>query len=359
MTTGIPNQVDDITADWLNDRLGDGFGTIAAVEMEHIGEGIGILGEVGRLKLSYVDGESGPATLIAKCQSLHPENVGLSSVMGFYLREVSVYQSLANEFPIATPACHVAEVAEGGAPFVLILEEVTGTRMIDQIEGATLEDTKLVAATVAALHAHYWDNEQLEQLAWLPPMNNPLYQGAASMIAANWDQFVTTWADKVPADVLDRCPEMTDRYLELLAWLDQTRPKTFCHIDCRAENYLFDAPGAPITVVDFQLSVQHIGTFDLAYFLGMSVTIENRRAWEQEVLQHYHAALVAGGVTDYSFEQCWDDYRFCLFQQAWSQVINANVDPGNERGRVLLNEFVTRSFQASSDNRGYEVLDQF
>ena len=63
----IPNQATDISADWLNEQLGDEFGTVQAVRCEHIGEGVGILGEVARLHLDYADGQSGPASVIAKC----------------------------------------------------------------------------------------------------------------------------------------------------------------------------------------------------------------------------------------------------------------------------------------------------
>ena len=40
----IPSQVGDITAGWLNDKLGEAFGTIAEVRSDPIGEGVGILG---------------------------------------------------------------------------------------------------------------------------------------------------------------------------------------------------------------------------------------------------------------------------------------------------------------------------
>ena len=40
----IPPQVGDITVGWLNDKLGEAFGTITEVRSDPIGEGVGILG---------------------------------------------------------------------------------------------------------------------------------------------------------------------------------------------------------------------------------------------------------------------------------------------------------------------------
>lgn len=48
-----PAQVDQITVEWLNEQLR----------------------EAARLTLTYANHQSAPATLIAKCQSIHPENI--------------------------------------------------------------------------------------------------------------------------------------------------------------------------------------------------------------------------------------------------------------------------------------------
>jgi len=356
----IPEHVDDISVDWLNLRLADNahIGTIVDCRTEIMGEGVGILGEIARLHLSYADGTSGPPTLVAKCQSLYVENIMLCQMMGFYEREVNFYNQVASTLDLRTPTCHLAAMAEGGAPFVLLMEEIEGARMIDQLEGATLDDAKLVASTVAALHAAFWDTEALHDLGWLPPMNNDMYKGAVALIEANWKPFIETWAPKLPSEVIEWCAELSPKYSAMLDWWPANSPATFTHTDCRAENYLFggSAGADAVTVLDFQLATRHVGTWDVANFLGMSVTVENRRAWEHEVVGHYHDALIAGGVTGYDFDQCWRDYRYCLLHQAWSQIVIANVDPGNERGRELLNEFITRGFQAAADNNSGELL---
>lgn len=357
----IPTKAAEITVDWLNTRLADdvSIGTIAGVSVDDIGAGVGILGEVTRLTLTYAAGHNGPATMIAKCQSAHPENIGLCQMMGFYEREISFYQQLAPSIDVRVPHAYLADMEPGGAPFVLLLEEITGARMIDQIDGASRDDVQRVADLLAGLQAPFWNNEAVHALGWLPPMNNEMYKGAQALGEANWAPFVENWGDKVPADALAWCEQLTAKYPAMLDWWAGASPVTLTHTDARAENYLFGGSAGPdaVTMLDFQLSTRHVGTWDIANFLGMSVTIENRRSWERDIVERYHQALISCGVTDYDLDQCWRDYRYCLMHQAWAQLAIANVDPGNDRGRQLLNEFVTRSFTAASDNNSGELLE--
>lgn len=359
----IPAQTADITVDWLNEQLDDDatVGTITGLEREPMGMGVGILGEISRLHLSYADGASGPATMIAKCQSAYPENIGLCQMMGFYVREVSFYQQLASTIDIRVPAPYVADMEPGGAPFVLVMEEVTDARMIDQIDGASLDDAKTVLDSVAALHARFWDNDDLYALDWLPPMNNDMYKGAGVLGEANWPAFEQNWGPKLPTSTLTAVHALTPKYADALDFLYDFGTPTFAHTDCRAENYLFggSAGEGVTTMLDFQLSTRHMGAFDLANFLGMSITVENRRAWEDELIGHYHRSLLAKGVPQsYTLDQCRTEYRYSLLQQAWAQLAIANVDPGNDRGRELLNAFVTRAFHAAEDNDSAELLGQ-
>ena len=81
----IPSQVADITVDWLNEVLPKNVGTVESFTITRFGTGVGILGELARLHLTYADGNgAGPATVVAKCQSPAPENQFLAQAMGFY-----------------------------------------------------------------------------------------------------------------------------------------------------------------------------------------------------------------------------------------------------------------------------------
>ena len=76
----IPTTADHIDADWLNQAFDGSVATITNVQAQRLGEGVGLLGEVTRLHLTYAPGSSGPQpeTMIAKCQAAAPGNVFMS-----------------------------------------------------------------------------------------------------------------------------------------------------------------------------------------------------------------------------------------------------------------------------------------
>ena len=69
-----------------------------------------------------------------------------------------------------------------------------------------------------------------------------------------------------------------------------------------------------------------------------------RRAHERDLIGHWHATLEKGGVTGYSADQAWEDYRRAVLY-LWTVVvvIAGTLDPSNERGRAWMTEMVDRA----------------
>ena len=359
----IPLTADSIDATWLNQAFDGTVATVAEVRAQRLGEGVGLRGEVTRLHLTYVPGSTGPqpATLIAKCQAAAPGNVFMSQAMGFYERESSFYREFSSSINLRVPYCWYTDVDPAGAPYVVLLEEITNPRMVDQVVGANFEDSAAILDQAVKLHSHFWDNELLWSLSWLPPMNNPLYRAAREMAEPKLESFIATWSPHVPAQTMQWMRELTPKYPDMVDWWVDQGNATFAHVDFRADNFLFggSAGEGVVTVLDFQLSARHVGMWDVANFLGQSVTTDNRREWEQSLVRRYYDGLLTAGVTNYSWERCWRDYRYCLLHQAWSQVAVSDIDPGNERGRALLHAMITRAFAAAHDLQAGDLLTEF
>ncbi len=355
----IPAAASDIDAAWLDDVLD--VGEVTGVRAENLGAGLGLLGEVTRLHLEYAAGSSGPATLIAKTQSPAPESVFVAQIMGFYDREVSFYRDLGGRLEVRTPRCYHADIAADGTPFVLLLEEITGARTIDQIVGTSRADTETLLDQAVVLHARFWDSAELWALDWLPPINTPLFLAAADLAADKLPRYLEYWDGKVPAASLDFVRDLTPHYPALLDWwVDQGHP-TFAHMDYRADNFLFggSAGAEVVTVLDWQLSVRGVGVWDVANLLAGSLTVDDRRAWEDELVHRYHDGLLAAGVQGYDWDRCWRDYRCAIGQQAWSTCPMGDLDPGNPRGQVLLDTITPRYLIAAADHGVTEMLDLF
>jgi hypothetical protein len=357
----VPAHVSDITVDRLNEVLDGRVGTIASLIAEPLGEGVGILGQLARLHLAYEPGHTGPATLIAKCQSPAPENQFLGQVMGFYLREVNFYREVAHSLSIRVPRAFHADCAPDGLPFVLLLEEIVDARTPDQIAGITADEARRILDVCAELHAAFWDSPQLDEMAWLPPMNNALYQSGQAMAAARWPGFAERFGERIGDEMLGVVKTACDHYVDLLHHVAAKDHLTFTHTDCRAENYLFggSAGDDTVTMIDFQLSTRHFGPWDVANLLAGSMAPDARRAVEPELITGYHRQLVARGVEGYSLDRCWDDYRMSLLQMCTASVIVSDLQGGNDRGDELLENLFLRPIIAATDHHVGDLLPRF
>lgn len=357
----IPQQVDDITVDWLNEVLGDEFGTISTISIAHFAEGVGILGELARVTLTYEPGGSGPATVIAKCTTPVQENHGLILAMGFYQREVNFYRQVAHTVPMRVPQLFHTDISETGIPFVLIIEDINGARTPNQVDGISVQEAEKIIETIVPLHAEFWgDMDKLEAIEWLPPMNNDLYKGGQQMGEALYPSFKEHYAKHMSEHDMERIGVSCDRYTELLDYVVTVGTPTFNHTDCRAENYLFGGPDGDdaVTVIDFQLSTRHIGMYDVTNLIAGSMTTELRRAHEKELIQGYVDQIRSHGI-DYSMDQAMHEYRVCLLHQCPAQVISSDLGGGNERGAALLEQLHLRPLFAALDNNALDLLDDF
>ena len=82
---------------------------------------------------------------------------------------------------------------------------------------------------------------------------------------------------------------------------------------------------------------------DVSYFLGTSLTVENRRAAEQDLLRCYYEELQAGGVTDLSWEDCWEGYRRQSFFGLLMLIAPAMLVKQTERGDRMFLTNVSRA----------------
>ena len=250
-----------------------------------------------------------------------------------------------------------SDIDSTASTFVLLLEDLGSARMADQVDGCPPADAAHVMDAAAALHSYWWESPKLDGLSWLRPVNNDAYKSAQEQYAAVWPGFVERFATRVPPGGLAVADAYREKIADVFDWVIENRPTTIAHTDFRLDNFFFDhADGSPVTIIDWQLSVRNVGAIDVGYFLGESLSIEDRRAHERALLERYHDGLVAGGVTGYSFDDLYDDYRMSLVTQLTIPVIGSSMDPGNERGVRLFDAMVERILTAIDDHDAGQFL---
>ncbi len=132
-------------------------------------------------------------------------------------------------------------------------------------------------------------------------------------------------------------------------------PQTLVHGDFRLENMFFGTSlgESGFAVIDWQDISYGEGIWDIAWFIGgcLQATSE-RQSEEQQLLKIYHETLKTNGVSEYTFDACWEDYRLAMsryFVQAVLMVASLNTE--NDRENRLARAVSERFIAAITDLR--------
>lgn len=363
----VPHRLADATPGWLTAALrsagalsSDGP-AVAAVTSTVIGQGVGLMGELARLSLTYTGPAlAAPSTVILKLPAPTAETRQLGILLGFYDREVRFYREIAATLSLRVPRCYYAEADAAAGDYALLLEDMADgrARVGDQVAGCSAEEAGIAVRALGRFHARWWARPELQRLEWLPPVNSPILKGVAAIFPGAWPVFLQHFGDVVPSPVVAVGEALGAKIPALMDALAE-RPPTIVHGDFRLDNLFFGDFGAgpDVAVIDWQITNRGPGVLDAAYFIGQSLPVDLRRRHERDLLRRYHDELQAGGVTGYPFERCWQDYRLAILADLLVPVTAGGaLDPTNERGAALIRAITGRAAAAVGDLDAGELL---
>lgn len=352
-----PLHPDELTREWLTQRLAVagriGDAAVAAFSTAPVGEGIGMLGILARVQLSYDrPAPEAPRSLIAKFATRHAGNRAVAMHFRLYEREINFYRHVAPGLGPISPRCFASGFDPDSGAGVLLLEDLGSYRMGDQAAGCTATEAEAIIDAIALLHARYWGRRDDPALAWAPSIDDDVQiQGIASGCAAGWGPCMAQFGRNTAPEILAQ----RDRFIAAVPDLHgmMARPtQTLIHGDLRLDNLMFGRkPGQrPVVLLDWTAGFSS-ALHDLAYLMSQNLVIEERRAHEVQLVEGYHRRLLELGVKGYSVEQCWTDYRIAvLYVFAYAVVIAGTLDPANARGGRFMERLVARASAAVMDH---------
>src|SRR5258708_19595068 len=98
-----PRSPADLTAANLSQALSLDPSSIASVETEVVGQGVGFLCQLARGKFSYRGNARGPKSVVAKFPAAIDQTRGLARQFKFYEREANFYILLTQHASFPTP----------------------------------------------------------------------------------------------------------------------------------------------------------------------------------------------------------------------------------------------------------------
>ncbi len=343
----VVDRPEHITPAWLTAALRSEGHDVTVVGVVHSPVGTGQMGESYRLGLTF-DGDPGalPASLIAK---LPTPDLGLRPMVhGAYRAELSFYRDLAPGLPVRVPKTYFMAAADDHTSFVLLMEDLAPRRQGDQILGCSSDAARHAVRNLAGLHAGSWCDAALFDLDWLTSTDEEGASVLGEVMLGATEIFVDTFAARLRPDDVTLLREVAGA---IPAWsVGRAERFALIHGDYRLDNLMFPAAdGADVVAVDWQTLSIGLAARDLAYVLETGLEPTLRRGHETDLVTAYHQALLDGGVEDYPFDLCFEDYRYGALQGPLITVLGAAYGARTDRGDEMFLAMASRSCDAVRD----------
>ena len=360
MTTTRPATIADsaekLTPQWLTQALTasgllDG---VAVSDAQTTPLGTGQMCDSVRISVTYDGPTEAPTSLVAKLPAADPTSRNTAMMLRNYVKEVSFYRELIGTLSIRTPKVHYADIDESGVVFVLLMQDMAPAEQGDQLAGCTPDVARAALRELVGLHAPRWNDETLKSYPWL---HTPPAEGESmsrSMLPMLWNGFRDRYAERLSADVMSAGTTLFENIGAYAA--DAGGPKTIVHGDYRLDNLLLGPQPDDVAVVDWQTIALGTAASDAAYFVGAGLLPDVRREHEQDLIRTYYDDLVSAGVRDFTWDECWRDYRRATYAGLIMAVAASMLVERTERGDEMFMTMAHRHTEHALDLDAAETL---
>jgi hypothetical protein len=267
--------------------------------------------------------------------------------------EANFYEHIRPHLAIEAPRCFYARVDRQTWNAMVILEDIS-EQVLEFCDHRT-EVTKARAmsqiSSLATLHGQCWSRPELAQvtqekfLPWRTFFENTCKFG----LKESSEQGFLMCDGIIPDRLLGRANEIWPA--TVLSFDDHEKEfQTLAHHDVHLRNWYLTKSDA-MGLGDWQCAVRGHWGRDLAYTLSCGLTIENRRAWEQELIAFYLEELRVNGGPRVNADEAWRAYRRQMITAMTWWTITINPAPGMPDMQPLdaTREFLARIGTAMDD----------
>lgn len=319
-------------------------GEVTAIDFRIIGTGK--MGDNARYQLSYT-GERGtaPDSVVAKFPATDEMARAIAGARGAYYNEVMFYRHLASLTRMRTPVIYANEISDDRMDFITVMEDMAPAEPGSQLVGESRERAAVAMKEAAKLAAAFYGDDSLRDRDYV--LSAASDDGGAlgqELLQQHWPGFLQRFGDQLAPE----CIAFGDRYVDNhCKYVSRFQgPKTLVHGDFRSENILFDGDRA--CTVDWQTLCESSPLTDLAYFLGGSVEVSDRRAWERDLVDEYEQALASLGI-ELGFDACWNQYREQAMHGLLITILGASFSEPEARSDAMFQAMIQRHLQHCVD----------
>lgn len=275
---------------------------------------------VSRLEVAY--SSDSPASAPTKLFLKKPRTDLAHGVATEHIeKEVEFYRIIASEMPDSPfiRCFGAAYEPEKGESF-LLLEDLSETHFQPESPNPpSAMYCELAVECLARLHAYWWNDPRLGK-----SIGKLFTENELDTFLANVEKNVVGFMDFLGDALTVKQRRAYDLLLSsrYKIWGRLTDPEglTVTHGDAHWWNFLYPRDSATdrVRLFDWQLWHIDVGPRDLAFLVALSGFASQKRVPDDSLVSRYYDTLVAEGIENYTWDDCWKDYR-------WAAIRNLNI----------------------------------
>ena len=241
---------------------------------------------------------------------------GSGSHLRLGLREVRFYaliETLSSGAYPNIPKCIQRFITDDEGSYYLVLEDLADSHHSHEtVDFSRLENWEIALAALANFHKRFTKRLTAEHIQAHAdaPGDVEIY---IKKLKSAFQKFKTDHRDLVSEPVLSlmarSIPLIRAIEIEKAGRVLNNELTTILHRDAHVKNFLYPRSADDhAVIVDWQFWGLGIGTFDLRHLLGSALK-GDLRAHQEELVRYYYDHYRDGLDVDYTWSDCWLDYR--------------------------------------------------
>lgn len=318
-TAELPRSYEELTEEWLTQAL---CGGVSGAEITAFSLGAPDNGSSNRRRITIAYNDVGNAHGLPTrlfCKASHDlSNRMVLGVSGGAKGEVNFYNLFRPHIEMEVPVSYFAEWNPVSCNSLIMLGDIT-----DSVKSFCDDRTPMDRARaesqmrlLARLHASgYANREVAANLEQMPTWEEFYYRSCEFGLESGIRRAFNEARDILPESVValgeDGMWDLMIRSVERHGQLS----RTITHGDVHLKNWYIAGDGE-MGLSDWQCSNAGHWSRDLAYTIATALEVEDRRAWERDLIAYYLDELASHGGPRVSMEEAWLHYR----QQLWTAL---------------------------------------
>lgn len=240
--------------------------------------------------------------------------------------EAEFYGRLRNLAEFECPQGYFGGVNRNSWACATLIEDIVATRGATFCHATTAIDRPAIESllsTMASFHGQYWEHPAVVDSTLKRPQDH-LRNIGMFLDARKRSSVGIERAQGFPASLRSRHGELWDALAASMYELSHDCPPTLLHGDAHVGNTYRTADGV-MAFADWQVVMRGGFAYDFADIVSTALEVEDRRAWERELLGFYLDRLEEAGGKPPGFHAAWDLYRRSLMYPlfCWATVLGA------------------------------------